>query len=251
MILASNLLSNKTALITGCNRGIGKTIVEIFASNGANIWACARKETPEFQDFISNTSVKYGVSIRALYFDLTNENEIKESLKILITEKCKIDVLVNNAGVAHGGFLQMTSIKKIKEVFEINFFSQLLIIQYVSKLMMKQNNGSIVNLASVAGLDSYPGYSAYGSSKAALIYATKTLAKELAPYNIRINAIAPSLTATDMATQMSEKAKDILVGDSAMQRLAKPEEIANMALFLASDMSTFVNGQVMRVDGGM
>lgn len=251
MILSSNLLINKTALITGCNRGIGKTIVEIFAMNGATILACARKETPEFQDFISNISIKYGVDVRALYFELTNENEIKESLKILVSEKCKIDILVNNAGVAHGGFLQMTSIKAIREVFEINFFSQLLIIQYISKLMMRQKNGSIVNLASVAGLDSYPGYSAYGSSKAAFIYATKTLAKELAPYNIRINAIAPSLTATDMATQMSKKAKDILVGDSAMQRLAKPEEIANMALFLASDLSSFVNGQVLRVDGGM
>ena len=251
MILASNLLRNKTALITGCNRGIGKTIVETFAVNGANIWACARKETPEFQEFIGNISIKYGVTIRALYFDLTNENEIKESLKTLVTERCKIDVLVNNAGIAHGGFLQMTSLKTIKEVFEINFFSQLLIIQLISKLMMRQKCGSIVNLASVGGLDSYPGYSAYGSSKAALIYATKTLAKELAPYNVRINAVAPSLTATDMASQMEEKAKIILVGDSAMKRLAKPEEIANMALFLASDLASFVNGQVMRVDGGM
>jgi len=251
MTLSSNLLFNKTVLITGSNRGIGKSIVEIFALNGANIWACARKETLEFQDFISNISIKYRVSVRALYFDLTNENEIKESLKILVTEKCKIDVLINNAGIAHGSFLQMTSIKTIKDVFEINFFSQLLIIQFVSKLMMKQKSGSIVNLASVAGLDSYPGYSAYGSSKAALIYATKTLAKEFAPYNIRINAIAPGLTETEMATQMEEKAKGTMVNDSAMKRLAKPEEIANMALFLASDLSSFVNGQVMRVDGGM
>jgi 3-oxoacyl-[acyl-carrier protein] reductase len=145
----------------------------------------------------------------------------------------------------------MTPISKIKEVFEINFFSQLLIIQYVSKLMMKQKSGSIVNMASIVGLDGYPGYTAYGSSKAALIYATKTLARELAPYNVRINAIAPGLTETDMAMQMEGKAKDKMVNDSAMKRLAKPEEIANMALFLASDLSSFVNGQVMRVDGGM
>ena len=251
MILPSKLLANKTVLITGCNRGIGKTILEIFAMNGANIWACARSESPEFQNFIDDISKKYGISAQALYFDLTNENEIKASLKTLISDKCKIDILINNAGVAHGGFLQMTTLKTIREVFEINFFSQLHIIQIVSKLMMKQKKGCIVNLASVAGLDSYPGYIAYGSSKAALIYATKTLAKEFAPYNIRINAIAPGLTETDMATQMEEKAKGIMVGNSAMKRLAKPDEIANMALFLASDLSSFVNGQVLRVDGGM
>jgi 3-oxoacyl-[acyl-carrier protein] reductase len=250
-MLSSKLLENKTALITGCNRGIGKVILETFAMNGASIVACARKESPEFTAFLDDVALKYGISIRALYFELTNEAEIKDSLKTLVTEKCKIDILVNNAGIAHGGFLQMTSINTIKEVFEINFFSQLLIIQYISKLMMRQKSGTIINMSSIAGLDAYPGYSAYGSSKAALIYATKTLAIELAPYNIRINAVAPGLTETDMATQMEEKAKDIMVGDSAMKRLAQPQEIANMALFLASDLSTFVNGQVMRVDGGM
>ncbi|KFO66326.1 hypothetical protein ER57_18340 [Smithella sp. SCADC] len=250
-MLPFKLLQNKTVLITGSNRGIGKVAVEVFAMNGASVWACARKETPEIEYFLNNIAAKYGVNVRKLYFDLTNEIEIRESLKTLVTEKCKIDVLVNNAGIAHGGFLQMTPISKIKEVFEINFFSQLLIIQYVSKLMMKQKSGSIVNMASIVGLDGYPGYTAYGSSKAALIYATKTLARELAPYNVRINAIAPGLTETDMAMQMEGKAKDKMVNDSAMKRLAKPEEIANMALFLASDLSSFVNGQVMRVDGGM
>lgn len=250
-MLSSNLLEGKTALITGCNRGIGKVMLETFAMNGASIWACARKETPEFTTFLNETASKYKVTIRALYFELTNEQEIKDALKVLVTEKCKIDILVNNAGIAHGGFLQMTSLSTIKDVFEINFFSQLLIIQIVSKLMMRNKSGSIINMSSIAGLDAYPGYSAYGSSKAALIYATKTLAKELAPFNIRINAVAPGLTETDMATQMEDKAKDIMVGDSAMKRLAQPQEIANMALFLASDLSSFVNGQVMRVDGGM
>ncbi len=250
-MLSSNLLEGKTALITGCNRGIGKVMLETFAMNGASIWACARKETPEFTTFLNETASKYKVTIRALYFELTSEQEIKDALKVLVTEKCKIDILVNNAGIAHGGFLQMTSLSTIKDVFEINFFSQLLIIQIVSKLMMRNKAGSIINMSSIAGLDAYPGYSAYGSSKAALIYATKTLAKELAPFNIRINAVAPGLTETDMATQMEDKAKDIMVGDSAMKRLAQPHEIANMALFLASDLSSFVNGQVMRVDGGM
>jgi len=251
MMSSSNLLQGKVALITGCNRGIGKVIVEKFAMNGANIYACARNETPELNNFLNDVSEKYNVDIKTNYFDLNYENQIKESLKILISEKKKINILVNNAGIAHGGLLQMTTLPKMREVFEVNFFSQMLIIQIISKLMMRHKEGSIINLASVAGIDSFAGYSAYGSSKAALIYATKTLSKELAPYNIRINAIAPGLTETDMAVQMEKKAKEIMVGDSAMNRLAKPEEIANMALFLASDLSSFVNGQVLRVDGGM
>ena len=206
-MLPSNLLNNKTALVTGSNRGIGKIIVELFAENGASVLACARKETPGFSDFISNIATKYNINIRALYFDLANENEIKNTLKNLVTEKINIDILVNNASIAHGGLLQMTSINKIKEVFEINFFSQLLIIQYISKLMMKQKSGSIINMTSIAGIDSYSGYSAYGTSKAALIYATKTLSKELASYNVRVNAVAPGLTETDMALQMETKAK--------------------------------------------
>lgn len=251
MELSSNLLTNKTALITGCNRGIGKAIVRIFAANGANIFACARIETPDFVSFLDEIRSSYGIEIKPIYFDLTNELQMKETLKCLIIDKIEIDILVNNAGVAHGGLLQMTSISKIREVFEVNFFSQLLIIQQVSKLMMRQKSGSIINLSSVVGIDSHPGYSAYGSSKAAIIYATKTLSKELAPYSIRVNAIAPGLTDTDMAIQMEKKAKENLVTGSAFNRLATSEEIANMALFLASDLSTFVNGQVVRVDGGM
>ena len=251
MLSSSHLLQGKVALITGCNRGIGKVILELFALNGSDIWACARKKTPEFESFIDDIRKKCQVKIHVLYFDLTDEPEVKKKLGELVQEKQRIDILVNNAGVAHGNLLHMTPVSKTREVFEVNFFSQLLVTQIVSRIMMKQKNGSIINLASIAGLDAYPGYSAYGSSKAALIYATKSLSKEFAQYNIRVNAIAPGLTETDMAFQMERKAKEEMISDSAMNRLAKPEEIANTALFLASDLSTFINGQTIRVDGGM
>lgn len=250
-MLLSNHLAGKTAVVTGSNRGIGKVIVETLAANGASICACARTETPEFIQYLDEVSKKYLVKVRALFFDLSSENEIKNALKVLVNERIKIDILINNAGVAHGAFFQMTSIKTIREIFEVNFFSQMQITQIVSKIMMKNLSGSIVNITSVAGIDAYSGYSAYGSSKAALNFATKTLSKELASYNVRINAVAPGLTETLMATQMEKKAKDIMVGDSAMKRLAHPQEIANMVLFLVSDQSSFITGQILRVDGGM
>ena len=246
----SDLLKGKTALITGCNRGIGKAIMETFAQNGATIWACARKESAEFDSLLAKLRSKYNANINPLYFDLADETAVKEKLSALVIKKERIDILVNNAGVAHGGFFQMMPIHKIKEVFEINFFSQLLVTQYITKIMVKQNSGSIINLASIAGIDGGQGYTSYGSSKAALICATKVLSKELASHNIRVNAIAPGLTETDMADLMETKAKSIMIAASSMNRLAQPQEIANTALFLASDLSTFINGQVIRVDGG-
>ena len=245
------LLAGKTALITGANRGIGLAIMELFAKNGADIWACTRKENEKFTKLITDFREQYGINIRPLYFDLSDSDAINFTLKTLVVNKEKIDVLINNAGVAHGGFLQMTPISKIKEIFEINFFSQVLVIQSIAKIMMKQKSGSIVNITSIAGIDSNPGYSAYGSSKAALNFITKTLSKELISYNIRTNAIAPGLTGTEMAGFMDEKAKNAMISSSAMNRLAEPNDIASSALFLASDLSSFVNGQIIRVDGGI
>jgi 3-oxoacyl-[acyl-carrier protein] reductase len=246
----SDLLRGKVALITGCNRGIGKAIMEVFAQNGATVWACARKETPDFLNLIAETEKKYNAEIRPLYFDLSDETDIKNALTPLVVRKEQIDILVNNAGIAYGNIFQMTSISKMKEIFEVNFFSQMLVTQYIVRIMTRQKNGSIINLGSIEGIDGNPGYSAYGSSKAALIFATRTLAKELATSNIRVNAIAPGLTETDMPDIMSEKTKESMINKAAMKRPAQPAEIADTALFLASDLSGYVTGQVIRVDGG-
>jgi len=247
----TNSLQGKTALITGSNRGIGKKILETFAANGANIHACARSSNDDFLSFLDSVKHRYNVDVCPMFFDLSKENEIKDSLKTLLSNKEQIHILVNNAGIAHGGLLQMVSMEHLREIFEINFFSQMLIIQNVSKIMMRQKYGSIINMASVAGIDANPGYTGYGTSKAALIFATKTLSKELARYNIRINAVAPGLTDTEMADQMEIKAKNMMLESSAMNRLATTDEIANTALFLASESSSFITGQILRVDGGI
>lgn len=244
-------MDRKTVFITGCNRGIGKEAVRLFAEKGYNLICAIRKENEEFSTFISDLKSQHGIDADILYFDLTNDDTIKEALMPILKEKRRIDVLINNAGVATGGFLQMTSMKQLKEVFQINYFSQVLITQLITKLMMRQKNGCIINMGSVAGLDNFAGYTAYGASKAAIMAFTRTIARELAPYNIRVNAIAPGLTDTGMAGQMEEKAWKEMVERTDMNRLGKPNEIAQMMLFLASDDASFITGQVYRVDGGM
>lgn len=245
------LLDGKNALITGSNRGIGKAILETFAKEGCKIiWAHARTESSEFLDLVQTLSSQYETEICPIYFDLTDTDSLKREIKEIVRSKQNIDILVNNAGVAHGGLFQMTPISQIKEIFEINLYAGMEITQLILKKMTRQKSGSIVNLASISGIDLKSGNSAYGVSKAAVIAWTKTLAAELGPYNIRVNAVAPGLTDTRMATLMEREAGEEMVMESILGRLAKPEEIANVMSYLASDNASFINGQIIRVDGG-
>ena len=245
------LLEGKNALITGSNRGIGKAILETFAREGCEtIWAHARTETAEFLDTIQYLSSQYGTEIYPIYFDLTDTESLKRVIKDIVRSKQNIDILVNNAGVAHGGLFQMTPVSQIKEVFETNLYAGMEITQLILKKMTRQKSGSIVNLASISGIDLKSGNSAYGVSKAAVIAWTKTLSAELSSYNIRVNAVAPGLTDTRMATLMEKQAGEEMVMESLMGRLAQPGEIAHVVSYLASDNASFINGQVIRVDGG-
>jgi 3-oxoacyl-[acyl-carrier protein] reductase len=245
------LLKNKTAIITGCNKGIGKVILETFAKNGANIIACIRKESLDFNSFMEIIKEKHKIKIYLFYFDLENPQEIKDAVNSIISLKIQIDILVNNAGYASGAFFQMTSISELERMMKVNFISQVQFIQGISRFMIRYKTGSIINIGSVAGIFGDSGMLSYGASKAALIFATKTMATELGQYNIRVNVIAPSVTKTEMFDQMEEKARNTLIESSALKRVAEPIEIANVALFLASDLSTFVNAQIIRVDGGI
>jgi len=245
------LLIGKTAIITGSNKGIGKVIMELFAENGANVIACARRETPEFVNTLDLLMRQFNVSIIPVYFDLEDSEQIKSAVKSIISLKSKIDILVNNAGYASGAYFQMTPIVDLERMIKINFTSQIQFTQGISRYMARFNSGSIINMGSTAGLLGDAGMLSYGSSKAALMFATKTMATELGPFNIRVNVIAPSVTKTEMFDQMDAKARLKLIESSSLKRAAEPIEVANVALFLASDLSTFVNGQIIRVDGGI
>jgi 3-oxoacyl-[acyl-carrier protein] reductase len=245
------LLKNKTAVVTGCNRGIGRAVLEIFAENGADVFACVRKESKEFTDLVKGISSRTGVTIQPIFVDLKNVAEVKEAVTFIVRSKKKVNVLVNNAGVAARGLVQMTPILNLKDVFEVNFFAQIHFSQGMSRYMTRFKEGSIINIGSTAGLIGHAGTMSYGSSKAALMYTTKVMATELGPSNIRVNAIAPGITKTEMFDQMDEKPRTKQIEATALNRAAEAKEIANVALFLASDLSTYITGQVIRVDGGM
>ena len=245
------LLENKNSIITGCNRGIGKKILQVFAKNGSNIWACARKPDNEFLSFINECANEYDVQIWPVFFDLQDFNQIRLEMKKIISSKKPIDILVNNAGITYNALFQMANIEKIQEVFEVNYFSQIIITQYILKVMVRNKKGSIINISSSAGVNGASGRSIYGASKAAVICATKSLAKEVGETGIRVNSIAPGITETEMLSNMSETVLNEEKSRTHLKRFAETSEIANTCLFLGSELSNYITGQVIRVDGGM
>ncbi len=240
----------KTAIITGTNRGIGLSLMSEFAKNGYDIWACARKPSEEFEYEITKLENETGSKIKPVYFDLANEDEIKKGIKSILAEKRQIDVLINNAGIPYGGLFTMTTLETLRNVFEINVFAQILIMQLVARVMMRQRSGCIINMCSVGGIETNPGYLAYGSSKAALIWMTKSISKELGAYNIRVNGIAPGLIDTDMGNYKSDKEMEKVLNRMSLDHVGDPEDISKAALFIASDDAKYMTGHIMVIDGG-
>ena len=246
------LLKNRTAIITGCNKGIGNEILKTFSENGADIFACVRNISDEFEVNIGKLTKKYNNKIIPIKFDLLDENIIKDAAKTILATNKPIDILINNAATIQTSLFQMTSIKKLKKIFEINFFQQSVFTQFVLKSMVKFKKGSIVYISSSASIDGNEGRSSYSASKAALNAQAKVLSREIGINNIRVNTIAPGLTDTDMMTDNTPKEIiDTTVSKISLKRIANPTEIANVALFLASDLSNYITGQIIRVDGGM
>jgi len=245
------LLKGKNAVITGSLKGIGLSTVDLFARNGANIWACAQYQDAAFESHIRELSAENNVWMKPLYFDLLDPEKIKSAYQEIRESKERVDILVNIAGMTHDALFHMTTMEQMKKVFEVNFFSQMLLTQYITKIMMRNKAGSVINISSISAIDGNPGQLAYTASKAAIIGATKTLSAELAGYGIRVNAIAPGVIDTEMTKNLPADVLKRLMGKSDLKHLGLPSEVAGVILFLASDMSSYMTGQILRVDGGI
>lgn len=245
------MLTGKNAIVTGARRGIGRATVEVFAENGANVWACARRPDEAFEADMARLSGKYGVWIEPVYFEMTDETQMKQAVRQIQKEKRAVDILVNNAGEAqYSNFTTMTE-SGLHRMLECNYISPLLLTQYIVRLMARAKSGSIVFLSSVSGLQAETGNTAYGGGKAAIAHAAGVLGRELAGLNIRVNAVAPGMVDTAMKEQADGAYWDQMVDRVPMKRMAQPGEIANVIAFLASNLASYVTGQVIRVDGGL
>lgn len=244
------MLKNKIAVVTGANRGIGLAIAHTFAAQGAQVIACMRTlDQLILQQIASSGAVD---CVKGIVLDLGDEASIKAAIKeIGALTGNRVDVLVNNAGTASGGLFQMTPMSELRRVFDTNLLGPILLTQGLSRMMTRHRTGSIINIASTAAKIADPGTLAYGVSKAGLARASRSMATELGAAGVRVNNIAPGVTKTDMFDQMAPDARERLISTAVLKRAAEPQDIANVALFLASDLSSFVTGQTLRVDGGM
>ncbi len=249
--MMEKLLDGKTVIVTGTAKGMGRNMVELFAANGANVFAHARIETKEHKEFCEELEKLHGVRIVPIYFDLREADVMKEAVKAIRETKLPIDGLVNNAGITANSLFQMTNTEELRNQMEVNFFAPYLFTQYISKLMIRNKKGSIVSISSSAALDGNSGKSAYGASKAALLTMTLCISEELASSGIRANVICPGVTSTDMVSTMPDYIVDMQKQATFLKKLGTTEDIANTAMYLLSDRSSYITGQVIRVDGGV
>ena len=238
------MIKGKIALITGASGGIGKSILDLFIKNEVKV-ICLINKNSNFIKKYKNKNVEFIKS------DLRDYDNLKNQVEKIFTKKKKLDILVNNAGIASGALVEMTSQKILKESFEVNFFAQIRLTQLLLKYLKKSKSPSIVNMGSIVNFVPERGTLAYGSSKAAFMHATKIMAKEFATYKIRVNGIAPNVTKTKMLKKMNINSKNHLISKSYLNRVCLPIEVAKTVVFLSSEDASYVNGQILRLDGGM
>ena len=244
------LLSGKKVLITGSSRGIGKAITEKFLSEGASVWGICTKPS-QYKDQLEAMAKENGGSFCEMYANAANAEEWSDVIKSALADSEGFDVLVNNAGITRDGLSFRMKKEDWDSVISINLTSAFLACQIVSSDMIRKRAGSIINMSSIVGVHGQGGQVNYSASKAGLIGLTKSLAKEAGSRGVRVNAIAPGFIETDMTAVLPEQLKNAMLETVPLKRAGQPEDIANAALFLASDLSTYVSGQVLGVDGGM
>ena len=242
-----NLLKDKVCIVTGSARGIGKEIALLFATEGAEVIVNdARVGTAD--EWINNDVLKE--HLHSYYFDITNSAMVRQNVMAIKKEFGHVDVLVNNAGVEFNELIGMISREKMEQMFNVNVYGTIEMIQAVSRIMARnEDGGSIINISSMVGLRGNAGQLVYSATKGAVIALTKSAAKELAPKKIRVNSIAPGLTQTEMMEQADIKKLQGRISNICMGRIAQPKDIAGGCLLLASDYAGYISGQILPVDG--
>ena len=245
-----DLLKNKKALVTGSSRGIGRKIAEVFMANGAEVWGLCTKPSAgkaELEAFAAENGTKF----HEIYADAGNHAQLAEVVKAALAEAGGFDVLVNNAGITKDGLSFRMKMEDWQKVIDINLTGVFVASQIVSSDMIRKMTGSIINMSSISGVHGEGGQVNYSASKAGLIGYTKALCKEVGSRGVRVNAVAPGFIDTEMTQAVKQEIRDAWVQQIPLRRPGTVEDVANTVLFLASDMSTYITGQVFGVDGGL
>ncbi len=244
------LLEGKTAIITGASRGIGKGIAQVFAAQGANV-AFTYSSSSEAALALEKELIDLGVKAKAYQSNAANFEDAQTLVKEVLETFGSIDILINNAGITKDNLLMRMKEADFDQVIEVNLKSVFNMVKAVQKTMLKQRKGSIINMSSVVGVKGNAGQTNYAASKAGIIGFSKSVALELGSRNIRSNVVAPGFIETEMTAKLDEKVVEGWRAGIPLKRGGTPEDIANTCVFLASDLSAYITGQVINVDGGM
>jgi 3-oxoacyl-[acyl-carrier protein] reductase len=244
------ILKGKKAIVSGASRGIGNAIVREYLCEGAIVYGVSRKEADNCAELEEAGKASGGV-YRWRQVDVTREEEITKAVDAIVVEAGGIDILVNNAGITRDGLIFRMSTADWEEVLKVNLTSAFFASRTMARSMIRQRSGSIINISSVSGIMGNAGQVNYSASKAGLIGFSKSLAREVASRGVRVNAIAPGFIETDMTKTLAEKAREALFSQIPLGRAGTAADVAALAVFLASDSSAYITGQVIQVDGGL
>ena len=244
------MLKGKNVIVTGATRGIGREIALTLAQNGANIAMNYRNLNSEVEDLI-NEIKSFGVDALAIKCDVSSTNEVENFVKEVKAHYNTIDVLVNNAGITKDGLILRMKEEDFDDVLDVNLKGTFNTTKSISSIMVRQKYGKIINISSVVGIAGNAGQCNYAASKAGVIGFAKSVARELASRNINVNVVAPGYINTDMTKNLPDKVKEEIIKSIPMKKIGNPKEVANLVLFLSSNLSDYITGQVINVDGGM
>jgi len=248
--MKSSCFEGKVVLVTGASRGIGRAVAAGFSKSGARVIANYNKSKEDVFALVRALADR-GFSIEAIRADVSNGEEVERMVDKVVNKYERIDILVNNAGIRKDNFLAMMSDEDWENVIDVNLKSVYYVSKWVSRVMMRQRRGKIINISSVSALKGVPGQANYSASKGGIISFTKSIARELGTFGIQVNTVTPGLIETDMVKVLSEKQKKKLAAGISLGRFGKPEDVVGGVLFLASDGADYITGQNLVIDGGL